>query len=46
VIDNKAYFKSNNERYNDFVVEFQYDKDYPTDVTLLSRRIINLKEIT
>ena len=29
VIDNKAYFKSNNERYNDFVVEFQYDKDYP-----------------
>ncbi|GAE86930.1 hypothetical protein [Acetivibrio straminisolvens] len=27
--DNKVYFKSKNERYNDFVVEFQYDKENP-----------------
>ncbi|HHV29105.1 hypothetical protein [Acetivibrio mesophilus] len=35
VSDNKAYFRSNNVRYNDFVVEFQYDADYPDECHII-----------
>lgn len=35
VVDNKAYFKSQNERYNDFVVEFQYDAENPDECHII-----------
>jgi len=35
VVDNKAYFRSENERYNDFVVEFQYDATYPDECHII-----------